>query len=192
MKNLIIIFLSIIFVACNGVENGCNTDEMQNNYKSFSVCSDRDGVLRIEHQVTTKINTDSDVGDYLKIMKGDHTIFEYIKHSHATNATDVTGEKKLVLIVDRNKKFSTGEIIKIPSNNIKGIGVLSGAWIGYNQFDDITGKIKIIDAQKNSVKIEIIDSLYSVKGISSEDWDGKNQIGINHPYSITGKIRFNK
>jgi len=192
MKNLILIVLSIIIVACTSEQKGCNTDEMQNNSESFSVCSGKVGDLDIEYQVTTKINTDSDVGEYLEVVKGDYTVLEYVNHSHATNATDVTRSKELVLIVDRNEKFSNGDIIKIPSPNIRGIGALSGAWDGYNQFDDITGEIKIIDIQESSVKIEIIDSLYSANGISSDKWDGQYQRGINHSYSITGTIRFNK
>jgi len=192
MKNLLLLFLSIIIVACDERNVGCDIEKMQNNSESYTICTDESKELHMAYQITTKINQDSDVGEYLEVITGDHTVLEYVNHSHATNATDITGSIELVLIVNGNHKFSDGEIIKIPTENIKGIGAQSGAWIGYNQFDDIEGKIKIIEARKNTLQIEIIDSLFSVNGIIAEEWDGKYQKGVIHPYSITGKIRFNK
>lgn len=167
----------------------CNLDQMQNNYESITKCREQLGDLIMENILTTQIHNNANLAKDFSIINGEYTVLEYSNHSHAVNAYDVTGSVELAIIFDKKLNVAEQDTIKMPSKYVQGIGAIRGAWIGFCQFKDLVAKLKVVEISKNSIQLEIIDTIYSKNGVSfysllKEDNDQE--------YKMFGKIRFVK
>ena len=191
----LIILLGLFFSSCN-VQKKCSSDKLLTDQKSINKCIEHFENYEKSHEYNSILHTKSDLNKFDQVIKGNKTILEFYHSSDSKDLMDAWNSTRLLMVFNDLTPDLIGKEIVFPAQNIICSGVEEHSEMRY-LFPEVKGSIKILEIQKNSVLIEIQDSLYSVIQVY-EDMMEENSMGEDtiikngFEYDIHYKVNYTK